>query len=147
MRLNVNILNQVRSFGCKYIPNEFRNRLEDDPTDGILNADYSRGSIRYKVCRDSEVSKNKFVFEKRPVITLNREKKLSCSVKSLQGGDEQYSAIPTSEEKGYRTFDISTTQKNVVLPLKASKLSSPFPDPVKDFLSEALSSHIQPMRS
>ncbi|VEN36687.1 unnamed protein product [Callosobruchus maculatus] len=137
-RLNVNILNQIKSFSSKFIPHELRNRVEDDHTDSLLNAEYSGSSIRYKVCRDSQASKQKFVFESKPVIVLNRE---NAGVKSSQ--EAENNVVPTSGEKGYRSFDISTTQKNCVLPLKTSTLSSPFPAPVKDFLSDALSLSLQ----
>nr|CAH7714549.1 unnamed protein product [Callosobruchus chinensis] len=142
-RLNIN---HIRSLNSKSIPNEVRSRLDDDQTDELLNAEYSGGSIRYKVCTDSQVSRQKFVFEKKPVI-LYRENTSVKSSPSHEGEDNQCSEVPTCDEKGYKSFDLSTTQKNVVLPLNTSKLSSPFPDPVKDFISDALSLNIQPTKT
>lgn len=43
------------------------------------------------------------------------------------------------QQKGYRTFSVSTTQKNTILPLKLSKLAKPFPDPVKVMPSHTVS--------
>ncbi|VEN43694.1 unnamed protein product [Callosobruchus maculatus] len=137
-RLNVSIQNRLRSFSNRFESSDVRNHLEDVQTDSLLVEEHSGSSIRYNVCRDGAVSKKKFVFEKTPVINLDQQ----GNPELPQNPDDQEVpriAVPTSQEKGYRAFDASTTQKNVILPLKMSKLSNPFPDPVKVMPSHTVS--------
>ncbi|CAH1972527.1 unnamed protein product [Acanthoscelides obtectus] len=144
-RLSTTMLNQLRSFSNELASNEIRSRLEAVPTERLMTADYS-GSIRYNVCMDNNASKKKFIFEKMPGISLGQQN-AGVKLQKANNDEELCVSVQTSEEKGYRAFDVSTTQKNVILPLKMSRLSNPFPEPVKDFLSDALSQQLGPTRN
>nr|CAI5833743.1 unnamed protein product [Callosobruchus analis] len=137
-RWSVSIQHRLRSCSNRFESNDVRNRLDDVQSDSLLVEEHSGSSIRYNVCRDGAVSKKKFVFEKTPVINLDQEGNHEPS-QNADDEEVQPIAVPTSQEKGYRAFDASTTQKNVILPLKMSKLSNPFPDPVKVMPSHTVS--------
>ncbi|CAH1962978.1 unnamed protein product [Acanthoscelides obtectus] len=138
-RLNVNIRNQIRSFSSRFEASDVLNRLEDQSSEPLLAEEHSGSSIRYNVCRDTNASKRKFVFEKTPVISLDQDNRIESSSQEAEEEENPRISVPTSQEKGYRAFDASTTQKNVILPLKMSKLSNPFPDPVKVMPSHTVS--------
>ncbi|KAJ8936742.1 hypothetical protein NQ318_016113 [Aromia moschata] len=100
----------------------------------------------YNVCKNRTSAGQKFVFDRRNV------------QKRLAGLQDEYDILEPPEESqrprqppptagaggakasgGYRQFPASTTYKNVTLPLKSSKLASPFPEPVKMMPSHTVS--------
>lgn len=98
--------------------------------------------IRYNVCRERSASTaQKYQFKKPPSASqeehFKTDNKENMTLPSLEPQlFENQSDIPSA---GYRQFEASSTYKNLVLPLKASKLSDPFPSPVKMMPSHTVS--------
>lgn len=101
--------------------------------------DSNNNRMRYSVCRDRAPTSQKFVFEDKN--SSNNATNLQDQFESSaeQPEDELSSAHNTGSGNGYRMFAASTTYKNVILPLKSSKLANPFPEPVKVMPSHTVS--------
>nr|XP_023015553.1 uncharacterized protein LOC111505040 [Leptinotarsa decemlineata] len=109
--------------------------VSQEPSDELVG-----NPIRYNVCREHVSAGQKFVFNKKP----EQEPAASQSQFDPECEVEEAAVHPSlpilsNEEKGYRSFAVSKTQKNVILPLKSSKLANPFPDPVKVMPSHTVS--------
>lgn len=138
-KIHIAYLQPMRSFSnrLELIPQS--NRMTAAPTSEDIAGDLSEESggqaIRYNVCRERGGSK-KFVFEKRPRLPEDTAEQQSETETETHHILQQPTTIA---QKGYRTFDVSTTQKNITLPLKLSKLANPFPEPVKVMPSHTVS--------
>lgn len=128
---------QIRSFTnrLELIPQSNRITATESPSEDFSEESGGQ-SIRYNVCREHGGNK-KFVFEKRPRVPSEPQNEEHQSEPQPETVEVmQHSAY---QQKGYRTFSVSTTQKNTILPLKLSKLAKPFPDPVKVMPSHTVS--------
>lgn len=98
-------------------------------------------AIRYNVCRDrTSNTAQKYQFPRSSQDELPKGDgmeniTLSSMDQSIFDGNSS-NLLPSA---GYRQFEASSTYKNLVLPLKASKLSDPFPAPVKIMPSHTVS--------
>lgn len=109
--------------------------------------------VRYNVCQDKPPT-----FQKLNIQKTLAPPKLSHELQELQPAmnsqiytgptglpqtraNEAQAKQKTGAEplKRYTHFMVSTTCKNVTLPLKMSKLAKPFPDPVKVMSSQIIS--------
>lgn len=140
--------NLSRKIPITHLPKirSFSNRLELLPQHQKNSTSFSNDlseesggqAIRYNVCREHGGNK-KFVFEKKPKLP---EEPVETEVQKASEQEFPRAQHPNRNRvayKGYRAFDVSTTQKNIVLPLKLSKLASPFPEPVKVMPSHTVS--------
>ncbi|KAF7279757.1 hypothetical protein GWI33_006787 [Rhynchophorus ferrugineus] len=100
-------------------------------------------AIRYNVCRQRNTSiPQKYQFPKPPQTeeqkAMEQNKMMSDqnSVDVQKVVDASKELVPSSN---YRQFEASSTYKNLVLPLKSSKLADPFPSPVKIMPSHTVS--------
>nr|CAH7745270.1 unnamed protein product [Callosobruchus chinensis] len=105
-RLNESIQNRLRSFSNRFESSDVRNCLDDIQADSLLVEEHAG-------IRDGAGSKKKFVFEKTPVINLHQGGNPEPS-QSAEDEEVRRIEVPTSQEKGYRAFDDSSTQKNVM---------------------------------
>lgn len=100
----------------------------------------SNNQIRYNVCRDRTTSSQKFVFEDKKSPNLSEEDKVETCLQNDEDMPQMNNPNQqNSPARGYRLFAASTTYKNVILPLKSSKLANPFPEPVKVMPSHTVS--------
>lgn len=104
--------------------------------------DSGSNRMRYNVCRDRAPSSQKFMFEDKNVRSTGTGTQDQFESNVEQSEEEQPKAHNPSgvnSTNGYRLFTASTTYKNVILPLKSSKLANPFPEPVKVMPSHTVS--------
>ncbi|CAH1160043.1 unnamed protein product [Phaedon cochleariae] len=135
------LMTRIRQFTTKLdvipvvnrLPSIEENISEDSPEDRDNNP------IRYNVCRDNSPC-SKFVFNKRnkQAGSADHQNQFEMTFEDQSAQQECTTSI-SSADKGYRSFTTSTTQKNVVLPLKMFKLANPFPEPVKIMPSRTVS--------
>ncbi|ENN72193.1 hypothetical protein YQE_11153, partial [Dendroctonus ponderosae] len=88
-------------------------------------------AIRYNVCRDrTSCTAQKYQFPRSTQDELPKgdgmENLTLASLEQSMFDGNSSNLLPSA---GYRQFEASSTYKNLVLPLKASKLSDPFPAP------------------
>lgn len=135
-KITIPHLQQIRSFTnrLELIPQATRISPAEDVS-GDLSEESGSQAIRYNVCRERGGNK-KFAFEKRPRLPED-----PIEPPTEIENDAVHPILPQKslQYKGYRSFDVSTTQKNTLLPLKLSKLANPFPDPVKVMPSHTVS--------
>lgn len=131
-------------------PRCFSNKLEHQHLTEEINQEIEDEDktitpvIRYNVCRERSASTSqKYQFKKSPLAPAPQEEhsktdtEKNITLSSLEPQlFENQTDIPSA---GYRQFEASSTYKNLVLPLKASKLSDPFPSPVKMMPSHTVS--------
>ncbi|KAJ8975512.1 hypothetical protein NQ317_010627 [Molorchus minor] len=119
-------------------------RTRGPPEQREANGSEKHISEEGNVCKDRSKTSKRYIFDRRNV------------QKRLAGLQDEYDILPPEEPSsqnrpspsaaanksaatGYRAFPVSTTYKNVTLPLKSSKLASPFPEPVKLMPSHTVS--------
>lgn len=104
-------------------------------------------AIRYNVCKERRAStRQKYQFPRSPsedqaAKMENAENFSNFSESPATLENIKSDLLPVAN--GYRQFEASSTYKNLVLPLKASKLSDPFPSPVKTMPSHTVSDQEQ----
>ncbi|KAG5899787.1 hypothetical protein JTB14_006122 [Gonioctena quinquepunctata] len=119
-----------------HLPNRCGPNAAEDSVPEEISEELSGSPPRYNVCRENGSMCQKFVFNKKPA-SMSAQSEVEFEPED----DMHHHSLPqiSNEEKGYRSFSVSTTQKNVILPLKSSKLANPFPDPVKVMPSHTVS--------
>lgn len=98
-------------------------------------------AIRYNVCRERGASTpQKYQFPRSPSDDQAAKMENADNVSNFESPTfESIKSDLLPVANGYRQFEASSTYKNLVLPLKASKLSDPFPSPVKIMPSHTVS--------
>ncbi|CAG9761315.1 unnamed protein product [Ceutorhynchus assimilis] len=136
----------VYKFGPRFFSNKQLEQLEMGQHLGVEEKEENSEipAIRYNVCRDrSGSSTKKYNFPKTSQSTdqssklENFDHSIENRVPTEHNKDQKIELPPPSA--GYRQFEASSTYKNLVLPLKVSKLSNPFPSPVKMMRSHTVS--------
>lgn len=100
-------------------------------------------AIRYNVCREKGASApQKYQFPRSPSEDQAAKMENADNFSNFPESPATLENIKSDllpVANGYRQFEASSTYKNLVLPLKASKLSDPFPSPVKIMPSHTVS--------
>lgn len=114
---------------------------EEDRGENVDDSGSNR--MRYSVCKDRVSTCRKFVFEDKNAQNNNAaDSQDQFETASIQPEEElanRNQSGSANSMNGYRMFAASTTYKNVILPLKSSKLANPFPEPVKVMPSHTVS--------